>query len=114
MYEGLRHSAAVRNLRGMAGSIEGCAYIAAGLGRCEEAATLLAAAMQLRERTGVALFRFWLPHHEHALETVRAALGPVACDEHLVAGRALREEDSIKMADTLLREFADASSETAS
>jgi non-specific serine/threonine protein kinase len=114
MHEGLRHSATVRNLRGMAGSIEGCAYIAAGVGRCEEAARLFGAAMQLRERTGVPLFRFWIAHHEHALETLRAALGPVACDEHLVAGRALREEDSIKMADTLLREFAGASSEIAS
>lgn len=85
---------------------EGCAYIAAGLGRCSEAAELLGIAAQLRERTGVPLFRFWLPHHERAHLESRRVLGQCDYEERLRAGRAIRDEDAVTKTDALLREFA--------
>lgn len=103
---GMRGSLAVSNLRGVAGSIEGCAYIAARQQRYPEAARLLAFASRIRERS-TPLFSFWLAHHDHAERATRAALSAAdwaACTE---VGRTMREEDAINQTAALLQFFSE-------
>lgn len=104
--EGLRRSVVVANLRGLSGSIEGCAYVAASAGRQHDAGRLLGAAARIRERTGRPLFSFWLPHHSRACAAARAALGAEDYEAAERAGRLARAEDTVYEADLLLREFA--------
>jgi predicted ATPase/DNA-binding winged helix-turn-helix (wHTH) protein len=103
--EAVEGAAAVGNLRGVAGSIEGCAYIAERLGNPSDAARFLAAARKVRERTMVPLFAFWVTHHESTERSLRAKLGAeyeVWCE----AGLAMREEDAANEARAQLREFS--------
>ena len=110
--EAMRRAAEVSNIRGVAGSIEGCAYIAAQTGRYPQAARLLAAAARFRERTGSPLFNFWLPHHDQAQMALRSSMAAGSYDEATAAGRAMREEDAAAEARALLDVFALAATPT--
>ncbi len=96
--ESLKLSIAVGNLRGMAGSIEGCAYLSAGAGEWAAAARLLTAARLIRERTQVPLFRFWRPHRDAVLAALKANLAEAALEAQMQAGAALRQEDATNAA----------------
>jgi predicted ATPase len=98
---------AVGNERGAAGSVEGCAYLAARRGWHEEAAQLLGFAGQVRERTGIPLFSSWNPHHETALRTLRSTLGVAQTDALMAQGKRLREEDVFNQALKLLKQIAE-------
>ncbi|MBS0393255.1 MAG: winged helix-turn-helix domain-containing protein [Proteobacteria bacterium] len=104
--ESLHLSIAVGNVRGMAGSIEGCAYLACGRGDWPVAARLLAAAAAIRERTQVPIFNFWRPHQAACGRLIETHLAPderAACAQ---LGAALRQEDATNEALRLLRGYA--------
>jgi predicted ATPase/DNA-binding winged helix-turn-helix (wHTH) protein len=104
--EGMRGAAAVGNIRGIAGSIEGCGYIAAKLGQPADAIRLLTVAQRIRERTGVPLFNFWLTHHEQASAALRRALGAAEYAACAAAAEGVREEDAANEARALLQRFS--------
>jgi tetratricopeptide (TPR) repeat protein len=104
--DALRHAAEVVNIRGIAGSIEGCGYISTKLGRCSEAARFLGAAARIREHTEVPLFNFWLPHHDGALAALRERMGAEAFTLAWTAGRQMREEDAANEAALRLRQLS--------
>lgn len=90
----LNEAAAVFTPRGMAGSMEGCGYLAIRRGERADAARFLAAAAAIRERTGVPLFNFWVPTHEAVHASLRAELGSEAYEAQSQAGRRMRDEDA--------------------
>ncbi|HUO19638.1 MAG TPA: winged helix-turn-helix domain-containing protein [Steroidobacteraceae bacterium] len=106
--DSLQRAATVANIRGVAGSIEGCGYLAAHAGECSDAARFLAAARRIRERTGVPLFNFWLPWHERADALVRARLGAAAYESASAAGWRMRDEDAANEVRTRLQRFSEA------
>lgn len=106
LLDGLRTAAGYRNVRGMAGSVEGCGYIAVELGLHAQAAEMLGAAAAMRDRTAVPLFNFWVRHNQHAHAAARRALGSKAYAEHVAIGKQMRDEDSIHRAASMLRSFA--------
>lgn len=61
--------------RGVAGCIEGSAYLAAHAGEYPAAARFLAAAAHGREQSGAPLLAQWFSSHDTTLATVRSALG---------------------------------------
>jgi tetratricopeptide (TPR) repeat protein len=101
-------SISLGNVRGMAGSIEGCAYLASRAGEWSSAARLLAAARATRERTGLPLFKFWWPHLEVAMREVRSHLSPAELEASWQSGVALRHEDATNEAVALLRSYSEA------
>jgi predicted ATPase/DNA-binding winged helix-turn-helix (wHTH) protein len=105
-YEAMRNVLAVGNSRGVAGSIEGCAYIAERRGRPVEACGFLGAANQIRKRTEMPLFSFWNQHNEIANAALRSALGKQQFEAATTAGARMREEDVVNEAAALLRVFA--------
>jgi len=104
--EAMLAAAEVANIRGVAGSIEGCAYIEQKLGDPRMAATLMRAAGLIRERTEVPLFNFWVPYHTAALEAVRRALSANEYEQAMHAGELMRDEDAANEARMRLRGFA--------
>jgi hypothetical protein len=107
-YISMRNALIVGHIRGVAGSIEGCGYIAERLGRLDEACRYLGAADQIRRRTGIPLYNFWVPHNESANAALRAAQGEARYESALSAGARMREEDVVNEAAMLLREFGEA------
>lgn len=105
-HEALLNAIAVGNRRGMAGSVEGCAYLAQRFGDPRQACRLLAAAEQTRRHMRSPLFRFWLAHHEQAHAALRAILGPAEYQLALERGALQREEDVVNEAAVQLRRFA--------
>lgn len=105
---GLNLSISLGNVRGMAGSIEGCGYLASAAGDWRTAARLLAAAGLIRERTQLPLFRFWRPHLEAAMRDLRAHLSPTELQASWQSGVALRHEDATNEAAALLRSYSTA------
>jgi predicted ATPase/DNA-binding winged helix-turn-helix (wHTH) protein len=103
---GLHDAIDVRNLRGMAGSVEGCAYIAIERGMYAEGIEMLGSAAGIRDRTGVPLFGFWLPRNDRAHDAARQALGETAYAARFAAGERMRDEDSISRVVALLQAFA--------
>ncbi len=103
---GLRNAAGYGNIRGMAGSIEACAYIALEHGAYAPAVELLGAAATIRHRTGSPLFRFWVKHNDRAHAVARRELGASDYAAHLASGRRLRDEESVIRTAALLRSFA--------
>jgi tetratricopeptide (TPR) repeat protein len=101
-------SISLGNVRGMAGSIEGCAYLASRAGEWREAARLLAAARATRERTKLPLFKFWWPHLEAAMRDLRSRLSPAEFEASWQSGAALRHEDATNEAVALLRSYSKA------
>lgn len=104
----LNLSITVGNVRGMAGSIEGCAYLASQAGEWRLAARLLAAARVIRERTQLPLFSFWYPHLEVATRDLRSHLSPAEFEASCQSGAALRHEDAANEALALLRSYSQA------
>ncbi len=105
-YEAMRKAALVGNIRGIAGSLEGCAYIAARRGKAQQSARLLSAADQIRERASSPLFSFWLQHNEAAHTVLRAVLGPEQYAAAISLGAGMRTDDVVNEAAAMLREFA--------
>jgi tetratricopeptide (TPR) repeat protein len=106
LLDGLRTAAGYRNVRGMAGSVEGCGYIAVELGLHAQAVEMLGAAGAMRNRTALPLFNFWVRHNQHAHAAARRALGSKAYAERLAFGEQMRDEDSIGRAASMLRAIA--------
>jgi predicted ATPase/DNA-binding winged helix-turn-helix (wHTH) protein len=111
--QAMKLSSDVANLRGIGGSIEGCAYLASALGAPTVSVRLLAAAQRIRERTEVPLFSFWLPHHERTRTALRIALRPEQYAAEWAAGAALRQEEAAEEARALLARVAGEASESA-
>lgn len=99
-------SIALGNVRGMAGSIEGCGYLASQAGEWRSAARLLAAARAIRDRTKLPLFRFWWPHLEAVMHDLRSHLSPAEFEASWQSGAALRHEDATNEAVALLRSYS--------
>jgi predicted ATPase/DNA-binding winged helix-turn-helix (wHTH) protein len=108
-HEAMRNAMAVGHLRGIAGSVEGCGYLAAQMGKAEEACRLLSAAEQFRQRTRSPLFSFWIRHNEAAVARLQSTLGPSRYETAVRAGARMRVEDAINEAAVLLRQFGEMS-----
>lgn len=106
--EAQRMSAAVGNVRGVAGSIEGCAYLAEKMGEHADAVRFLGAAELVRERTSLPLFQFWVPYHDAATTALRAKLGPEEYEACQRAGRQMRVEDAANEVAARLRSYSHA------
>jgi hypothetical protein len=104
---GMRPSFRVANLRGLAGYMEGCAYLACKRAEWTAAARILGATQGIRDRAGTPLFRFWVPYHEAALSAVHEHLSPDACEGALRAGAQMREEDAANEAYAMLQRMAE-------
>jgi hypothetical protein len=102
----MRNAISVGSLRGIAGSVEGCGYIAERLGLAEEACRFLSAAELVRRRTGSPLFSFWFRHNEAAHASLRSNLGSGRYEAAVSAGARLRAEDVMNEAAARLRQFA--------
>lgn len=100
------YATTVANVRGLAGSVEGCAYIACDQGEYEAAAELLSAARVVRERTGMPIFTLWLGHQAVALDSLRAALDPEVLRAASDRGALLRTEDAVNRARSMLARYA--------
>jgi predicted ATPase/DNA-binding winged helix-turn-helix (wHTH) protein len=109
-HEAMRNAIAVGHLRGMAGSVEGCGYLAERLGEAEVACRFLNAAEQIRQRAGSPLFSFWFLHHESAGARLRATLGLNRYAALVSAAASTRTEDVINEAAERLRYFGAMSS----
>jgi non-specific serine/threonine protein kinase len=106
--EALTLSISVGNIRGMAGSMEGCGYLACQAGEWRTAARLLAAARVIRERTQLPLFSFWCPHLDATMRDLHTHLSPAELEVSWQSGAALRPEDATNEAVALLRSYSQA------
>jgi predicted ATPase/DNA-binding winged helix-turn-helix (wHTH) protein len=104
-HEAMRKAMAVGHMRGIAGSVEGCGYLAERLGTPEEACRFLSAAEQIRQRAGSPLFSFWFRHNESAGAGLRSTLGLTRYEALVSAGARMRAEDVINEAAERLRHF---------
>lgn len=102
-YEAMSNAIAVGHLRGIAGSIEGSAYIAERRGKMREAGLMLSAAEQIRKRAVSPLFCFWIGHNQAAHRVIRTALGVPGYESALCDGERMRVEDVVYEATSLLR-----------
>ncbi|HEY6514521.1 MAG TPA: winged helix-turn-helix domain-containing protein [Steroidobacteraceae bacterium] len=102
----LQVSISLGNVRGIAGSIEGCGYLASQAGDWRSAARLLAAARTIRERTKLPLFKFWWPHLEGTMRDLRSHLTPAQLEASWQSGAALRHEDATNEAMALLGSYS--------
>jgi non-specific serine/threonine protein kinase len=105
-HNALCNTVLVAHSRGMAGSIEGCAYLCLDFGDAATAFRLLNAAAATRSKTQVPLFSFWLPYHEAAVGRIQAALGELACGQLLEPANMLRMEDATNLALELLQRYS--------
>ncbi|HEY1891874.1 MAG TPA: winged helix-turn-helix domain-containing protein [Steroidobacteraceae bacterium] len=103
----LNVSITLGNVRGQAGSVEGCGYLACQSGDWRSAARLLAAARTVRQRTKLPLFRFWWPHLEATMRDLRSHLTEAELEACSQSGAALRPEDATNEAMALLRSYAE-------
>lgn len=104
-HEAMRNALLVAHLRGIAGSVEGCGYLAERLGKAEEACRFLSAAEEFRRRAQSPLFSFWFRHNESANARLRSTLGPNRYEALVSAGARMRAEDVINEAAEHLRQF---------
>jgi predicted ATPase/DNA-binding winged helix-turn-helix (wHTH) protein len=104
-HEAMRKAIAVAHLRGIAGAVEGCGYLAERLGKAEEACRFLSAAEQFRRRAGSPLFSFWFRHNESAGARLRSTLGSNRYEALVSAGARMRTEDVINEAAERLRQY---------
>lgn len=84
----------------LAAAMELLAALLADTDRHQAAARLLGAAATARQRAGVTTRLGWQADHDATLATVRVALGD-AFDDELDAGRQMRIDDALAMADRL-------------
>ena len=80
------------NLRGIAGNLEGAAYIAMRVDMPQSSARWLGKAADIRERTTLPLFSFWIEHHDDAVRLARAGLGDALFESLYAQGAGVREE----------------------
>ncbi len=95
----------VRNWRGVAGCVEGAAYLAADRGEFASAARFLAAAARVRELTGAPLMPHWRKAQQTAARKAQEALGT----EFKLAqaeGASARFEDVVAEARALLTKIS--------
>jgi predicted ATPase/DNA-binding winged helix-turn-helix (wHTH) protein len=104
--EAMRNGIAVGHARGVAGSIEGCGYIAERLGKMDHACRFLSAAAEIRKRTEMPLFSFWHRHNEEANAALRSSLGRPHYEAAIGEGARMRQEDVVNEAAALLRKFS--------
>ena len=97
-----------RNLRSLAGAIELAAFLAMRTARPEICARLLGKAADIRDRTHVPLFSFWVAHDEEATNRARRQLGNEQFDALYTAGVSARDELVTDEARALLRHLAEA------
>jgi hypothetical protein len=105
--DAMRNAIAVRHMRGIAGTLEGCAYIAVRLGDPQAACRFLSAAEQIRQRAGSPLFSFWYRHNAAAHSALRTALGSERYEAAIRAGMRKRTEDVVNEAGEQLRRFGE-------
>lgn len=67
----------IQHRRGLAGCVEGTAYLAAACGKAAAAARCMAAAAVVRRQTGAPLFPHWEKGRQATERMVRDALGPL-------------------------------------
>jgi non-specific serine/threonine protein kinase len=103
-HDAMRNAISVGHLRGVAGSVEGCGYLAEQLGKAEEGCRFLSAAEQFRQRAGSPLFSFWFRHNESANARLRSTLGLNRYEALVSAGAQMRTEDVINQAAERLRQ----------
>jgi len=106
--EAMRNATSVGHLRGAAGSVEGCAYIAERFGDAEAACRFLGAAEQIRQRAQSPLFSFWYRHNDAARAALCAKLGTAGYESALQAGVRMHSEDAFNEAAMRLRQFGEA------
>ncbi len=106
LLNGAKPAVEYNNLRGSGGFIEACAYLLARLGRLEEAAQLLGAAMRIREQTDISLINFWIAPHERAVEVAQLGLGSEAYEFQIATGRAMRNEDAINLTIGIMQQIS--------
>jgi tetratricopeptide (TPR) repeat protein len=104
--EAMHNALVVGHMRGAAGSIEGCGYVAQRLNQPQLACRCLGAAEQIRRRTGIPLYSFWVPHYDSAHAALRTALGSAVYAAEIAAGAAMHEEDAAIEAAQWLQSFA--------
>jgi len=104
-HEAMRNAIAVGHVRGVAGSVEGCGYLAEQLGKAEDACRFLSAAEQFRRRAGSPLFSFWFRHNESANARLRSTLGLNRYEALIGAGARMHAEDVVNEAAERLRQF---------
>jgi predicted ATPase/DNA-binding winged helix-turn-helix (wHTH) protein len=107
-HESMRNAIAVGHARGVAGAVEGCAYLAHKTSKAEQACRFLSVADQIRTRMKMPLFRFWVGHNEMAQSGLLATLGADRYQAAKRSGVTNREEDVINEAAALLRELSGA------
>jgi predicted ATPase/DNA-binding winged helix-turn-helix (wHTH) protein len=107
-HEAMRNGIAVGHLRGVAGSVEGCAYVAERRGKLKEACRFLGAAEQIRKRAESPLFCFWIRHNEAVHAALRSSLGTPQYEAAVGDGISMRAEDVVNEAAGLLRQMAGA------
>lgn len=96
------------NLRGTSAAIEVAAFLAIRSTRADICARLLGKAANIRERTRIPLFSFWLIPEQEATRLARCQLGNERFDALHAAGVAARDELVIDEARLLLRQVAEA------
>lgn len=106
--EAMKQAARVGHLRGIAGSVEGCAYLAWKQADPAKAARFLGVAGAIRERMQIPLFQFWRPHHAEAEASLRAALGQRQYELAVQDARRAREEDIFDEVRAVLMQYAEA------
>jgi predicted ATPase/DNA-binding winged helix-turn-helix (wHTH) protein len=106
-HDSLRNANSVAHLRGAAGSMEGCGYIAERYGHAVEACRYLGAAERIRQRAGSPLFSFWYRHNEAAHAGLRAKLGLARYQASVLAGSRMHSEDALNEAAKRLRQFGE-------
>jgi non-specific serine/threonine protein kinase len=95
----------LQSRRGIAGCVEGAAYLALRQGDADCAARLLAAAARGRELTAAPLFPQWISAHAEAEASAREMLG-MAFEAARQQGATTRLEDVVEQARLLLTELA--------
>ncbi|HTT04411.1 MAG TPA: winged helix-turn-helix domain-containing protein [Steroidobacteraceae bacterium] len=103
---GMKQAARVGHLRGIAGSVEGCAYLAEKRAEPGKAARFLAVAETVRERMKIPLFKFWRPHHAEVETSLRSTLGPGQYELVVQQARRAREEDIFDEVRAVLEQYA--------
>lgn len=94
-----------QNWRGVAGCVEGAAYLAAERGESAKAARFLAAAARVRDWTGAPLFSQWREAQQIAARKAEETLGP-GFKRMQAGGASARFEDVAMEAHALLMEIA--------
>ena len=94
-----------QNWRGVAGCVEGAAYLAAERGESAKAARFLAAAARVRDWTGAPLFSQWREAQQIAARKAEEMLGP-GFQRIQSDGASARFEDVAMEAHALLLEIA--------